>query len=120
MGKKATTQFGALTFLLLVNEPPLCEPLTSRVCTPLVAPLNVMLATTDAPGAIFPRFCGRGVPLTVPSLTIVNITLLAVAVPVLLTLMAATVLPPLQLRVDETPMRGAPAHAFEGAEPRAR
>ena len=86
-------------------------PPTCSVVEPLGAPLKVTVVVAHAPGARLPRFCGSGVPLTPPSLAVVSTTLLAVAVPLLQTVMVATVLLPLHESTVEVLMRGAPAHA---------
>jgi len=51
-------------------------------------------------------FCGSGVPLLPPSLAVVNITLLAVAVPLLVMVILATVLPLLHENTVEVLNRG--------------
>ena len=79
---------------------------------PLGAPLNVTLQTKDWPGVrVRGGVLGNGVPLTPPSTAVVNTTLVAVAVPLLLIVMSATVLVPLHRSAVDVLMRGAPAHA---------
>ena len=86
-------------------------PPTCSVVEPLGAPLKVTVLTDEAPGASVPTDCGSGVPLTPPNLAVVSTTPLAVAVPLLLMVMVATMLLPLHESTVEVPMRGAPAHA---------
>ena len=73
--------------------------------------MNVTVVVAHAPGARLPKLCGSGVPLTPPRAAVVSTTLLAVAVPLLHRVMVATLLLPLHESVEETLMRGAPAHA---------
>ena len=73
--------------------------------------MNVTEVTTEAPGARLPRLCGSGAPLTTPNLAVVNITLLAVAVPPFVTVIVATVFPALQERTVDVLMSGEPWHA---------
>ncbi len=85
---------------------PICS-----VVEPLGAPLNLTVAVAEAPGTSVSIVCGSGVPLMPPSFAVVNITLLAVAVPLLLMVIVATVLPLSHESAVEVLMRGAPWQA---------
>jgi hypothetical protein len=76
--------------------------------SPKGAPENVTVVTTEVPGARVTLLCGRGVPLTAPILAVVNITLLAVAVPLFVTVIVATVFPPWQERTVDVVTSGEP------------
>ncbi|HEY5403036.1 MAG TPA: hypothetical protein VIK24_09205, partial [Pyrinomonadaceae bacterium] len=65
-------------------------PPTTRVeLAPGVEFAKLTTVFTVAPGAKFPRFCGNGVPLVLPSRAVVNETLLAVTAPMFCTVIDA-------------------------------
>ena len=94
-----------------MNVPPVYVPPTCSVVDPVGAPVKVIVNVADTPGARLPMFCGNGVPLMPPRFAVVSVTALAVAVPLLLMVMAATVFPLLHESTVEVLMRGEPAHA---------
>ena len=86
-------------------------PPTCSVVEPVGAPVKVMVTVAEAPGARLPMFCGNGVPLMPPRFAVVSVTALAVAVPLLLMVIVATVFPLLHESTVEVLIRGAPVHA---------
>ena len=71
-----------MTRFVVVKEPPEYVPPVVRVeAAPGVEFVKSTVVVTEPPGAIFPRFCGNGEPLVDPSRAVVNVTLLAVEVP---------------------------------------
>lgn len=86
-------------------------PPTCSVVEPAGAPVKVMVTVANAPGERLPMFCGNGVPLIPPRFAVLSVTALAVAVPLLLMVIAASVFPLLHESTVEVLIRGAPAHA---------
>jgi hypothetical protein len=101
-GGPVSEQAGTVTRLVLLNVPPVKVPPTVRVEAPLAGVAKFTITVAELPGLIVPMDCGSGVPLVVPSLAVVSITLLAGNVPMFVTVMVACTFPGLvHARVEE-------------------
>jgi len=83
-----------------LNDPPVYAPFSVRVLEAPAAPVEpgtVTVTCADAPTAMVPRFCGNGVAVAVPTLTAVRTTFPAAVPPVLETVSATLIIPPLRV-----------------------